>query len=56
MAYDAIRDLIEKVVIRPGGPYKPVEIDIYGRIQALFPRQEQETGESMGGVGCGGRI
>jgi site-specific DNA recombinase len=47
MAYEAIRELIDQVVIRSDGAYKPVEIDIYGRIQALFPKNE--TGpESMG--------
>jgi hypothetical protein len=35
------------VVIRPHGPYKPVEIDIYGRIQSLFPKNETDPG-SMG--------
>jgi hypothetical protein len=45
----------EKVVVRPGGPYKPVEIDIYGRIQALFPTQEQETGAPMGVLVAGAR-
>jgi len=53
MAYEAIRELIDEVVIRPHGPYKPVEIDIYGRIQSLFPKNETNP-ESMGGVGCGG--
>jgi site-specific DNA recombinase len=47
MAYEAIRELLEVVVIRPEGPYKPVEIDIYGRIQSLLP--QNKTGpESMG--------
>ena len=47
MAYEAIRELIDEVVIRPHGPYKPVEIDIYGRIQSLFPKNETNP-ESMG--------
>jgi site-specific DNA recombinase len=47
MAYEAIRELIDEVVIRPHGPYKPVEIDIYGRIQSLFPKNETDPG-SMG--------
>jgi site-specific DNA recombinase len=46
-AYEAIRELLELVVIRPDGPYKPVEIDIYGRIQSLFPQNKTEP-ESMG--------
>jgi site-specific DNA recombinase len=52
MAYEAIRELIDQVVIRPDGAYKPVEIDIYGRIQSLSPKNE--TGlESMGVVVAG---
>ena len=47
MAYEAIRELIDEVVIRPHRPYKPVEIDIYGRIQSLFPKNENGP-ESMG--------
>ena len=47
MAYKAIRELLEVVVIRPNGPYKPVEIDIYGRIQSLFPQNKTDP-ESMG--------
>ena len=54
MAYEAIRELIDQVVIRPDGAYKPVEIDIYGRIQSLSPKNE--TGlESMGVVVAGAR-
>jgi len=26
-----LRELVEKVVVRPAGPYAPAEIDIYGR-------------------------
>jgi site-specific DNA recombinase len=47
MAYEAIRELLEVVVIRPEGPYKPVEIDIYGRIQSLLPQNKTEP-ESVG--------
>jgi site-specific DNA recombinase len=53
MAYESIRELLEVVVIRPDGPYKPVEIDVYGRIQSLFP--QNKTGlESMGALVAGG--
>ena len=53
-AYEAIRELIDEVVVRPHGPNKPVEIDIYGRIQSLFPKNE--TGlESMGVLVAGAR-
>ena len=47
VAHAAIRELIDKVVIRPGGTSRGVEIDIYGRIQSLFPKNEADT-ESMG--------
>jgi site-specific DNA recombinase len=47
IAHGAIRELIDKVVIRSGGPNERVEIDIYGRIQSLFPKNETDT-ESMG--------
>jgi site-specific DNA recombinase len=47
VAYTAIRELIDKVVIRTSGPGKRTEIDIYGRIQSLFPKNEADT-ESMG--------
>ena len=55
MAYEAIRELIDEVVIRPHGPYKPVEIDIYGRIQSLFPKNETNP-ESMGVLVAGVRF
>jgi len=41
-------------VIRPNGPYKPVEIDIYGRIQSLFPQNKTDP-ESMGVLVAGAR-
>lgn len=54
IAYAAIRELIDKVVIRPNGPSKRTEIDIYGRIQSLFAKNEADTrskGVLVAGVG-----
>jgi site-specific DNA recombinase len=54
MAYEAIRELLEVVAIRPSGPYKPVEIDIYGCIQSLFSQNKtgrQSMGVLVAGVG-----
>ncbi len=58
-AYQAIRGLIDKVVIRVleegEATYKPVEVDLYGRIQALFPEsarvRENSKGVVVAGVG-----
>jgi hypothetical protein len=55
IAHAAIRELIDKVVIRPGEPSRGVEIDIYGRIQSLFPKNEADT-ESMGVLVAGVRF
>jgi site-specific DNA recombinase len=54
IAYTAIRELIDKVVIRPNGPCKRTEIDIHGRIQSLFAENEADTqskGALVAGVG-----
>jgi site-specific DNA recombinase len=29
-ANEAIREIVEKVVVHPQGPYKPVRVEIYG--------------------------
>jgi site-specific DNA recombinase len=49
-AHDAIREIVEKVVIHPKGPYKPVEIEIYGQLAALLRISERaaEPLESRG--------
>jgi hypothetical protein len=45
-----IREIVEKVVIHPRGPYKPVEIEIYGQLAALLRISERaaEPLESRG--------
>jgi site-specific DNA recombinase len=40
-AHEAIREIVEKVVIHPQGPYKPVEIEIYGQLAALLRISER---------------
>jgi site-specific DNA recombinase len=35
-AFRAIRELVEKIVIRPTGPYRPVDIEIHGRLATLL--------------------
>jgi hypothetical protein len=50
-AYRAIRELVEKVVIRPSGPYRPVEIEIHGQLATLLRASNEGTlgeRESMG--------
>jgi hypothetical protein len=48
-AIRGIRELVEKIVIRPTAPYKAVDIEIHGTFAALL-RNAQGTGtqESMG--------
>ncbi|WP_024342654.1 hypothetical protein [Bradyrhizobium japonicum] len=40
-AHEAIREIVEKVVIHPRGRYKPVQIDIYGQLAALLRISER---------------
>jgi hypothetical protein len=50
-AYRAIRELVEKVVNRPSGPYRPVEIEIHGQLATLLRASNEGTlgeRESMG--------
>ncbi|WP_244623334.1 hypothetical protein [Bradyrhizobium sp. MOS001] len=35
-AHEALREIVEKIVIHPRGRYKPVEIEIYGQLAALL--------------------
>ncbi|KJC55973.1 hypothetical protein UP10_36980 [Bradyrhizobium sp. LTSPM299] len=45
--HDAIREIVEKVVIHPQGPYKPVEIEIYGEIAALLRMSERAAADPL---------
>ncbi|MFL5032091.1 MAG: recombinase family protein, partial [Xanthobacteraceae bacterium] len=35
-AFRVIRELVERIVIHPRGPYRPVDIEIHGRLAALL--------------------
>src|SRR5215208_4155406 len=35
-AFRVIRELVERIVIHPTGPYRPVDIEIHGRLAALL--------------------
>ena len=42
-AYQAIRELVEKVVIRPSGPRRPVQIEIRGQLATLLRASKEGT-------------
>jgi site-specific DNA recombinase len=46
-AHEAIREIVEKVVIHPRGPYKPVDIEIYGEIAALLRISERAAADTL---------
>jgi site-specific DNA recombinase len=57
-AFAAVRELVERIVIHPTGPYKPVDIEIHGRLAALLrasegaaPRSPRSVGKVVAGVG-----
>jgi len=53
-----LRELVEKVVIRPQGAYKPVEYEVHGRLAALLRISEgaaKSPQESMGLMVAGAR-
>jgi site-specific DNA recombinase len=53
-AFQAIRDMVEVVLIHPTAPYRPVEIEIKGRIAALLQRPEEAAyPESKGALVAG---
>jgi DNA invertase Pin-like site-specific DNA recombinase len=35
-AFRVIRELVERIVIQPSGPYRPVDIEIHGKLAALL--------------------
>ena len=50
-AYQAIRELVEKVVIQPSGPRQPIQIEIHGHLANLLRASNEGTigePESMG--------
>jgi site-specific DNA recombinase len=46
-AHEAIREIVEKVVIHPRGPYKPVEIEIHGQLAALLRISERAAADPL---------
>lgn len=54
-AIAGIRDLVEKIVIHPTGPYKPVDIEIHGQLAALLRASEGVPTRSVGVVVAGAR-
>jgi len=46
-ANEAIREIVEKVVIHPRGRYKPVEIEIYGQLAALLRISERAAADPL---------
>lgn len=50
-----IRELVEKIVIRPTGAYKPVDIEIHGQLAALLRAADGSPNRSMGEVVAGVR-
>jgi len=46
-ANEAIREIVEKVVIHPRGPYKPVEVEIYGQLAALLRISERAAADPL---------
>ncbi|WP_321176614.1 hypothetical protein [Bradyrhizobium sp. USDA 3256] len=46
-AHEAIREIVEKVVVHPRGRYQPVQIDIYGQLAALL-RISERAAEPLG--------
>ena len=42
-AHAAIRDLIEKIVIKTEGPYRPASLEIHGNLAALFGSDVEPT-------------
>jgi hypothetical protein len=58
-AYRIIRELVEKIVIRPTGSYKPIDLEIHGSLATLPEAPKKgaiEETRSIGGVCCGGTI
>lgn len=46
-AHEAIREIVEKVVVHPRGRYKPVEIEIHGQLAALLRVSERAAADPL---------
>nr|WP_246741516.1 recombinase family protein [Bradyrhizobium aeschynomenes] len=51
-ANEAIREIVEKVVVHPQGPYKPVRVEIYGQLAALLSLSEKDAEPPAQSRGC----
>jgi site-specific DNA recombinase len=51
-AYRAIRDLVEKIIIRATGPYKPVDLEIHGKLATLLRASTERTIENPKSMGA----
>jgi hypothetical protein len=47
--FSTIRDLIEKIVLRPTGRYAPIDIEVHSRLPGLLRSSEQTTTDSQSG-------
>lgn len=46
-AHEVIREIVEKIVVHPGKPYRPVEIEIYGQLAALLRISERAAADPL---------
>ena len=55
-AHTLLRQLVERIVVRPTVPYGPVEFDIYGQLAGLFQLSDPVPAtKSMGAMVAGER-
>lgn len=53
--FEKIRALVDKIVIRPGAPYQPVELEIHGEMAGLLGVSEKTGHWSVGSLVAGAR-
>jgi len=55
-AHTLLRQLVERIVVRPTVPYGPVEFDVYGQLAGLFQLSDPVPAtKSMGAMVAGAR-
>jgi site-specific DNA recombinase len=55
-AHALLRQLVERIVVRPTGPYGPVEFDVYGQLAGLFQLSDPVPAtRSLGAMVAGAR-
>jgi hypothetical protein len=47
--FSSIRNLIEKIVLRPTGRYAPIDIEVHGHLPGLLRGSEQTTTDQQSG-------